>query len=70
MNTNKNRYKLKTSGLSIEQSILADWCSGKTDNEIIQEILTIHRFYATLDSFNKGEREIELVKIRVHEEGE
>lgn len=64
----KNRYKVKTSGLVIEESISADWCKGKSDDEIIVKILIIHSFFNVLQSFNEGRRTIKLVPIRVHEE--
>lgn len=66
----KNRYKLKTNGLNIQQSLLLSWCTGKTDEAIIRQILIVNRFFDTLESYDEGQREIELIKVRVHEEGE
>lgn len=65
----KNRYRIKTNGLKIEQSLLLDWARGKTGEQIIKEILKVNRFFSVLESFDNGGRSIELIKVRVHEEG-
>lgn len=63
----KNKYKLKSNGLEITQSLLAKWCFGKSDKDVIRQILIVHRFFGVLESFDNGEREMELVKIREHQ---
>lgn len=64
----KNRYKLKTSGLILEQSLYADWCKDKTEKQIVEAILINARFLRVLESYRRGTREIELVGIRIHKE--
>lgn len=66
----KNRYRIKHPSLRIEQSLLLEFCRGKSDREIIREILKVNRFHSCLESFDSGEMKFELVKVRVHEEVE
>lgn len=66
----KNRYRIKHPSLKIEQSLLLEFCRGKSDKEIIRAILFARGFHACVDSFDSGNMEFELVKVRVHEEGE
>lgn len=64
----KNRYRIKNPSLRIEQSLLLDFCRGKSDREIIREILKVNRFHSCLESFDSGNMNFELIKVRVHEE--
>ncbi|API89411.1 hypothetical protein BKP56_09155 [Marinilactibacillus sp. 15R] len=40
----KNRYRVKGHSVTIEQGLLLEVCKGKSDREIIREILKINRF--------------------------
>lgn len=65
----KNRYRVKGHGMTIEQSLLLEFCKGKSDKEIIREILKVNRFYFSLESFDAGDMFFRLVNVRVHPEG-
>ncbi|MFL2124026.1 hypothetical protein ACEN4K_03620 [Marinilactibacillus psychrotolerans] len=66
----KNRYRIKHPSLRIEQSLLLEFCRGKSDKEIIRAILKANKMYSCVESFDSGNMEFELVKVRVHAEGE
>lgn len=63
----KNQYKIKTSGLEIKQSLLASWTVGKSDSEIIRGILIGSKYFNVLKNYDKGDRKIDLVRIKEHE---
>jgi len=66
----KNKYRLVTSGLKIEQSVYYDFCKNSSETEIIETILISMRYFSVLESFREGTRKIELVPLRVHKDEE
>ncbi|WP_424685125.1 hypothetical protein [Enterococcus sp.] len=59
----KNRYRLKTGGLTISISLLCDFCEEKSDFEIAEEILIIQRYWNTLENLRRGgQYELKLIR--------
>ena len=62
----KNKYRLITEGLKIEQSLYSDYCQQMDDVDIIKAILVSLRYFNVLESYSEGKRDIKLVPLRVH----
>lgn len=59
----KDRYRLKIAGLTINISLLSDFCESASDKEIAEEILIINKFWNTLEYLrNGGEFDLKLTR--------
>lgn len=64
----KNKYRIVSDGLKIEQTLYSDYCQNLKDSDIIKEILISAGFFSTLESYRNGKRKINLIPLRVHKE--